>query len=202
MAFRFDKLTLKAQEAVSKAQDVAKTHGNQRLEPIHLLIGLLDPDQAVVRSLLSQLGTNPAQILKAAQAGLDALPKVSGGNGDLKLGGELNSVFDAAQAEADRLKDEYVAVEHLLLGLSKAKGRAQELLGALGVTENDILQGLQRVRGGQRVTDQSPEDKYQALEKYGRDLVVAASQGKMDPVIGRDAEIRRVIQVLSPSDQE
>ena len=197
MAFRFDKLTLKAQEAVNKAQDVAKTHGNQRLEPIHLLIGLLDPDQAVVRSLLSQLGTNPAQILKAAQAGLDALPKVSGGNSDLKLGGELNSVFDAAQAEADRLKDEYVAVEHLLLGLTKVKGRAQELLSAVGVHDKDVLQAMQKVRGNQRVTDQNAEDKYQALEKYGRDLVAAARLGKMDPVIGRDSEIRRVVQVLS-----
>ncbi len=197
MAFRFDKLTLKSQEAVNKAQDVAKARGHQRLEPIHLLIGLLDPEQAVVRSLLSQLGTNPAQILRAAEAGLEALPKVSGGSGDLKLGGELNSVLDAAQGEADRLKDEFVSVEHLLLGLTKVKNRVQDLLSAVGVNEKDVIQAMQKVRGGQRVTDQNPEDKYQALEKYGRDLVAAARAGKMDPVIGRDSEIRRVVQVLS-----
>ena len=197
MAFRPDKLTLKSQEAVDKAQDAARQHGNQRLEPIHLLVGLLDPDQSVVRSLLSQLGANPAQILKAAEAGLDSLPKVSGGSGDIKLGGDLNSVFDTAQAEADRLKDEYVSVEHLLLGLAKVKGRVQELLSAVGVNDKDVLQAMQKVRGGQRVTDQSAEDKYQALEKYGRDLVAIARAGKMDPVIGRDAEVRRVVQVLS-----
>ena len=195
MAFRPDKLTLKSQEAFTKAQDVAMQFGNQRLEPMHLLVALLDPDQAVVRSLLSQLGATPAQLLRAAEAGIESLPKVSGG--DLKLGGELNQVLDAAQAEADRLKDEYVSVEHLLLGLAKVKGKAQEILLAVGVNDKDILQAMQKVRGGQRVTDQSPEDKYQALEKYGRDLVVAARAGKMDPVIGRDSEIRRVVQVLS-----
>ncbi len=195
MAFRFEKLTLKSQEALRRAQEVAQEHGHQRLEPMHLLVALLDPDQAVVRSLLSQLGANPAQILKAAEAGLDSFPKVSGG--DLKLGGEMNQVFDAAQAEADRLKDDYVSVEHLLLGLTKVKGRVQDILSAVGVNEKDILQAMQKVRGSQRVTDQNPEDKYQALEKYGRDLVAIARSGKMDPVIGRDAEIRRVVQVLS-----
>ncbi|MEO6811031.1 MAG: AAA family ATPase, partial [Isosphaeraceae bacterium] len=109
----------------------------------------------------------------------------------------LSRVFDEAQAQADRMKDEYVSVEHLLLGLAKVKSRAQDLLAALGVTEKDVLQALQRVRGNQRVTDQTPEDKYQALERYGRDLVELARQGKMDPVIGRDSEIRRVVQVLS-----
>ncbi len=195
MAFRFDKLTLKSQEAVNKAQDVARQHGNQRLEPMHLLVALLDPDQAVVRSLLSQLGANPAQILRAAEAGIESLPKVQGG--DLKLGGELNQVLDAAQTEADRLKDEFVSVEHLLLGLVKIKGKAQDVLSAVGVNEKDVIQAMAKVRGGQRVTDQSPEDKYQALEKYGRDLVAMARLGKMDPVIGRDSEIRRVVQVLS-----
>src|SRR4051794_9510773 len=195
MAFRFEKLTLKSQEAVQKAQDVARERGHQRLEPMHLLVALLDPDQSVVRSLLSQLGANPAQILRAAETGLESLPKVEGG--DLKLGGELNQVLDTAQAEADRLKDEFVSVEHLMLGLTKVKSRAQDVLSAVGVNEKDILQALQKVRGGQRVTDQNAEDKYQALEKYGRDLVELARNGKMDPVIGRDSEIRRVVQVLS-----
>src|SRR5262249_13372079 len=110
---------------------------------------------------------------------------------------ELSQVFDAAQAEAERMKDQYVSVEHLLLGLAKVKTRAQTLLGALGIGEKEVLSALQKVRGGQRGTDQTPEDKYQALERYGRDLVELARNGKMDPVIGRDTEIRRVVQVLS-----
>ncbi|SIO64977.1 ATP-dependent Clp protease ATP-binding subunit ClpB [Singulisphaera sp. GP187] len=195
MAFRFEKLTLKSQEAVQRAQELAKERGHQRLEPMHLLAALLDPDQAVIRSLLTQLGVNPGQLLKATGEGLNALPKVSGG--ETTLGPDLSRVFDVAQEEADRMKDEFVSVEHLLLGLIKVKGKAQSLLEAMGITEKDILQALQKVRGGQRVTDQNPDDKYQALEKYGRDLVELARKGKMDPVIGRDAEIRRVVQVLS-----
>ena len=134
-------------------------------------------------------------MLKAAEEGLNALPKVTGG--EQSLGPDLAPVLDAAQAEADRMKDQYVSVEHLLLGLVKVKSRAQQLLDALGVNEKEILQVLQKVRGGQTVTDQNPDDKYQALERYGRDLVELARKGKMDPVIGRDSEIRRVIQVLS-----
>src|SRR5205085_3574408 len=114
---------------------------------------------------LTQLGVNPAQVLRAAEEGLNALPKVSGG--EMTLGPDLNRVFDQAQAEAERLKDQYVSVEHLLLALTKVKSRAQDVLAALGVTEQEILRALQKVRGGQRVTDQNPEDKYQALERYG-----------------------------------
>jgi ATP-dependent Clp protease ATP-binding subunit ClpB len=195
MPFRFDQLTLKSQEAVQQAQSLARERGHQRLEPMHLLAALLHPDQQVVRSLLTQLGVNPAQILKAAEEGLNALPKVTGG--EQTISPELNQVFEAAATEAERLKDQYVSVEHLLLALVKVKSRVQTLLGALGITEKEVLQGLQKVRGGQRVTDQNPEDKYQALERYGRDLVELARKGKMDPVIGRDSEIRRVVQVLS-----
>ena len=195
MAFRFEKLTLKSQEAVQKAQAVAQERGHQRLMPMHLLAALLDPDQTVVRSILEQLGVNASQVRKAAEQGLDSLPKVSGG--ETTMSPELGQVFEAAQAEADRMKDQYVSVEHLVLGLCRVKGRAQELLAALGVTEQDILKALQKVRGGQTVTDQNPEEKYQALERYGRDLVELARSGKIDPVIGRDSEIRRVVQVLS-----
>ena len=195
MAYRFDKLTLKSQEALQGAQSIAQERGHQRLEPMHLLASLLNPDQSVIRSLLSQLGVNPAQILKAAEEGLNSLPKVSGG--DITLGSDLSRVLELAQAEADRLKDDYVSVEMLLLALTKVKGKAQGLLEAVGVNEKDVLQALQKVRGGQRVNTQNPDDKYQALEKYGRDLVEIARLGKMDPVIGRDAEIRRVVQVLS-----
>ncbi|MEW4568444.1 ATP-dependent chaperone ClpB [Tautonia sp. JC769] len=195
MAMRFEKLTLKSQEAVQQAQGIAREHGHQRLVPMHLLAALLDPDQAVITSILQHLGVSPAQLKKAVDQGLAALPKVSGG--DQTLSPELAQAFDAAQAEADRMKDQYVSVEHLLIGLCKVKSRAQEVLAALGVTEEDVLKSLQNVRGGQAVTDPNPEDKYQALERYGRDLVELARQGKIDPVIGRDSEIRRVVQVLS-----
>jgi ATP-dependent Clp protease ATP-binding subunit ClpB len=195
MPFRFEQLTLKSQEAVQNAQSLARDRGHQRIEPMHLLAALLDADQQVVRSLLTQLGVNPAQILKAAEEGLNSLPKVSGG--EQTISPELSHVLETAQTEAERMKDEYVSVEHLLLALLKVKNRAKTLLEALGIGEKDILQALQKVRGGQRVTDQSPEQKYQALERYGRDLVEIARNGKMDPVIGRDSEIRRVMQVLS-----
>src|SRR4051794_9499008 len=125
MAFRMDKLTLKSQEAVQRAQEVAQERGHQRLEPMHLLVALLDGEQPVVRSLLGQLGVNPAQILRAAEEGLNALPKVSGG--ETTVGPDLAKVLDAAQAEADRMKDQYVSVEHLLLGLTKVKSKANDL---------------------------------------------------------------------------
>ncbi len=195
MAFQYEKLTLKSQEAVQGAQQLAKERGHQRLEPMHLLASLLDPGQTVVRALLVQLGVNPAQILKAAEEGLNSLPKVSGG--DATIGSDLGRVFDTAQAEADRMKDQFVSVEHLLLALAKVKSKAGELLSALGLNEKGLLPALQKVRGSQKVTDQNPDDKYQALEKYGCDLVELARRGKMDPVIGRDSEIRRVVQVLS-----
>jgi ATP-dependent Clp protease ATP-binding subunit ClpB len=195
MAFRFDQLTLRSQEAVQEAQNLARDRGHQRIEPLHLLAALLHADQQVVRSLLAQLGVNPAQIKKAAEEGLNVLPKVTGGESTISP--ELGQVLESAQTESARMKDQYVSVEHLLLALLKVKSRAQTLLEALGITEKEVLQSLQKVRGGQQVTDQSPEDKYQALERYGRDLVEIARSGKMDPVIGRDAEIRRVMQVLS-----
>ena len=195
MAFRFDQLTLKSQEAVQQAQNLARERGHQRLEPMHLLAALLDPEQTVTRALLGQLGVNPGQVLRAAEEGLGVLPKVTGG--ETTMGPDLSRVLEQSADEAGRMKDQFVSVEHLLLGLTKVKSKAQELLAALGVSEKALLQALQKVRGGQQVTDQNPEDKYQALEKYGRDLVELARRGKMDPVIGRDSEIRRVVQVLS-----
>ncbi len=195
MAFRFEKLTHKGQEAVQRAQEIARERGNQKIEPIHLLTALLDDEQTVVRALLGQLGVAPDTIRRAAMQGLEALPKVSGG--DMSIGSDLSRVFEEAAVEAERLKDEFVSVEHLLLALTKAKSRAQDLLNAVGVKSDAVLQAMAKVRGAQRVTDQGAEDKYQALEKYGRDLVELARNGKMDPVIGRDAEIRRVTQVLS-----
>ncbi len=157
MAFRFDKLTLKSQEAVQKAQDLARERGHQRLEPMHLLVALLDPDQAVVRALLMQFGVKPEQILRAAEEGLEALPKVTGG--ETTLGPELDRVFDAAQDEADRMKDQYVSVEHLLLGLTRVKSRAQDVLAAVGVTDKDAPPGTPE--GARRAARHGPEPRGQ-----------------------------------------
>jgi ATP-dependent Clp protease ATP-binding subunit ClpB len=195
MPFSFDKLTVKSQEALRQAQALAEASSHQKIDPMHLLAALTDPDQTVSRSILSQLGANPQQIRRAAEEGFKSLPRVQGG--EITIGADLKRVLDAAAAEADRMKDQYVSVEHLLLGLVKTPGKVRDLLAAVGVDEKGLLQSLQKVRGGQNVTDQNPEDKYQALERYGRDLVELARQGKMDPVIGRDSEVRRVIQVLS-----
>ena len=195
MAFRFEQLTHKSQEAIQRTQEIAKENGNQRLEPMHLLAALLEPTPSVSRAILEKLGVNPGQIQKAAAEGIKALPKVSGG--ELTLGPELSKVLDTASDEAKKMGDDFVSIEHLMLGLVKVPTKAQGLLTALGVNEQAILNSLKEVRGSQRVTDQSPEEKYQALEKYGRDLVELARKGKIDPVIGRDSEIRRVVQVLS-----
>jgi ATP-dependent Clp protease ATP-binding subunit ClpB len=195
MAFRPDKLTLKSQEVVQKAQELASERGHQRIEPMHLLAALLDANQPVVRDLIKQLGVDPDRIARAADQGLASLPKVTGG--EMHPSPDLGKVLETAQAEAEAMGDEYITVEHLLLALTKVKGKAQELLGALGVGEKDVRQAVPKLRGGRKVTDQNPEDKYKALEKYGRDLVELARKSKMDPVIGRDAEIRRVVQILS-----
>ena len=195
MAFRFEQLTIKSQEAVQNAQSLARDRGNQRVEPMHLLITLLSPEQTTILAILQKLGVTSVRLLKAAEEGLNALPKVTGG--EQAISPDLGRVFDTAEAESRRMGDQFISVEHLLLGLTKAPSKAQELLGALGVTEKELFTALQSVRGDRKVTDQNPDDKYQALERYGRDLVELARKGKMDPVIGRDSEIRRVMQVLS-----
>ena len=197
MAFRFDKLTVKSQEAVQHAQSEAENLGHQQLLPLHLLKALLADEQGIVRPLLQKIGVKIPQLESMVAGELNRLPKVSGGAAQVGASREVLQVFDAATQAADQMKDQFVSVEHLLLGLTKVKDAAQRLLELNGIAEKDILTGLQSVRGSQQVTDQSPEDKYQALEKYGKDLVELARQGKIDPVIGRDTEIRRVIQVLS-----
>ena len=195
MAFRFEQLTHKAQEAIQRTQELARENGNQRLEPMHLMLALLEPSPSIARAILEKLGVNSNQIQKAAEEGIKVLPKVSGG--DQALGPELSKVLDTASDEAKKMGDDFVSIEHIMLGLAKVPGKAQSVLNALGVTEKSILNSLKEVRGSHRVTDQSPEVKYQALEKYARDLVELARKGKIDPVIGRDSEIRRVVQVLS-----
>ncbi|MEX0612029.1 MAG: Clp protease N-terminal domain-containing protein, partial [Pirellulales bacterium] len=196
MAFRFEKLTIKAQEAVARAQELAADAGNPQIEPVHLLASLLREDEGIVRPVLEKVGANVRQLEAIVEAELKHLPRSSGGSPP-GIGAQLSRVLDAAQSEADTMKDEFVSTEHLLLALAGTPSKAQEVLQLNAITKDKILGALQTVRGSARVTDQSPEGKYQALEKYGIDLTERARQGKLDPVIGRDQEIRRVIQVLS-----
>lgn len=195
MAFRPDKLTVKAQEAVQAAQQLAESQGNPQLVPLHLLKALLDEQQGIVRPLLEKIGIRVPQLRTIVDADIAKLPRGSGG----QVGGSqaVMQVLEKATQQADTMKDAFVSTEHLLLALTQVDDQAQRVLKLNGVGETDVLNGLKSVRGSQQVTDQNPEEKYQALEKYGKDLVALARQGKIDPVIGRDQEIRRVIQVLS-----
>jgi ATP-dependent Clp protease ATP-binding subunit ClpB len=194
-----DRFTIKSQEALQAAQRLADERRNPQTTPEHLLAVLLEQDAGVVAPVLRKLGTAPEAVRQALNPALDALPKLSGPtSGEPAAGsGELGQILRAAETEMRELKDEYVSTEHLVLALAKHPGKAGEALRANGATHEQLLKALSEVRGSHRVTDQNPEDKIQALEKYGRDLTDAAAQGKLDPVIGRDDEIRRVIQVLS-----
>jgi ATP-dependent Clp protease ATP-binding subunit ClpB len=192
-----DKLTIKSQEALERAQRVARDHGHQELRPEHLLAALLEDAEGTVAAVLGKLGVQRATLVQQTEAALAGLPRVSGGS--MYAGEALRAVLERAASEADRLKDEYVSVEHLLMALASpgSPGPAQQLLQRAGVTSEALYKALADVRGGQRVTDESPEDKYQALARFSRDLTASARSGKLDPVIGRDDEIRRVIQVLA-----
>jgi ATP-dependent Clp protease ATP-binding subunit ClpB len=196
MPFRFDKFTIKAQEAVQAAVELAGERGNPQVTPIHLLHSLVAEREGIVRPLLEKIGVDRPQLERILEAELSHLSKVSGGS-QPQPDQELMKVFEAATAESLAMKDEFVSTDHLLLALAKAPSKAKNVLQLAAVSEKDLLAGLQAVRGRSRVTDQNPEEKFQALEKYGIDLTQRAGQGKLDPVIGRDAEIRRVIQVLS-----
>jgi ATP-dependent Clp protease ATP-binding subunit ClpB len=196
MAFRFDKLTLKAQEAVTRAQELAADRGHAQIDPLHLLAALLSESDGIVLPILERIGVNRGQLEKIIQAELGHFARVSGG-APPQAGRELNQVLEVAQREADTMKDEFVSTEHLLLALAKVESKAKNVLKLNAITEKDLLKVLQTVRGSTRVTDQNPEEKFQALQRYGIDLVDRARQGKLDPVIGRDQEIRRVMQVLS-----
>jgi ATP-dependent Clp protease ATP-binding subunit ClpB len=197
MAIRFDKLTVKAQEAIQRAQQLTEDRSHQQMVSLHLLRALLDEQQGVVRPLFQKIGASPDQIGQATDAEMARIPKVTGAGIQVGLGQELMQVVDAAQKQADLMKDQFLSTEHLLIGLIQVDSDAKKVLNLHGVGEHDILESLKSIRGGQTINDQSPEEKYQALEKYGIDLVEQARQGKIDPVIGRDTEIRRVIQVLS-----
>ncbi len=193
----FERFTQKSREAVDRAQRLAREHAHQELRPEHLLAALAAEEGGTVQAVLQKLGVRPADLAAHAAEALRALPRVQGGSP--WLGEALRSVFERAEAEAERLQDEFTSVEHLLFALADAAhpGGAQRALARAGVTQEALLRALTDVRGGQRVTDDAPEDKYQALAKYGRDLTAAARAGRLDPVIGRDDEIRRVVQVLA-----
>jgi ATP-dependent Clp protease ATP-binding subunit ClpB len=197
MATRFDKYTVKAQEALQTTQEVASRHGNQQMEPVHLLLALVEQTDGIVPAILSRLGVAPAAVATEAERSIEALPKV-GGTSDFYLSPSLKQLLDDAAKETEQFKDEYVSTEHLFLSLAKRSGDpAARILSRLGVTRDAILKALISVRGSQRVTDQNPESKFQALERFARDLTDLARRGKLDPVIGRDEEVRRVVQVLS-----
>jgi ATP-dependent Clp protease ATP-binding subunit ClpB len=197
MAIKWDKLTVKSQEAVQAASEHASENGNPEVLPLHLMAALLEDREGVVLPVLEKIGVPVEQLLSGVNSAIAKLPKVQGG-GQPGMSAALQKVLEQGFKEAENFKDEFCSTEHLLLALSKAKNDPVQLaLAALGGTHEAILKALSAVRGSQRVTDQNPEGKFQALEKYAKDLTELARRGKLDPVIGRDEEIRRVVQVLS-----
>jgi ATP-dependent Clp protease ATP-binding subunit ClpB len=195
---RFDKMTFKSQEAVQEAQGLAETRGHQQIEPVHLALALLNQSEGVVRPILQKLGVQPNALSNEIEKQLDNLPQVQGGGMQSYTGTDLKKVFDIALAEAEKMHDDYLSTEHLLLAILALKDNpAAKVFSAQEVNRDLVFEALKEIRGYQRVTDPNPEDKYQALEKFARDLTDLARQGKLDPVIGRDDEIRRIIQILS-----
>src|SRR6195256_351560 len=194
---RIDRYTQKMQEALQGAQDFATQWQSPEIGNEHFLLALLDQAEGVTRPLLEKIGVSADALRSRLEADLAGRPKVSGGVSDLRISNDLRRTLDSAEKEMSKLKDEYVSAEHYLLALAGENNPAAKALKDLGATRDKIMQGLQQVRGSQRVTDQNPEGKYQTLEKYGRDLTQLARRGKIDPVIGRDNEIRRVMQVLA-----
>ncbi|MGZ4787703.1 MAG: ATP-dependent chaperone ClpB [Terriglobales bacterium] len=197
MAIRWEKLTVKAQEAIQRAVELASQHGNPEVLPTHIIAALLEDQEGIVVPVLEKVGAGPQALLAQFLQSIERLPKVSGAAAQAGLSSTAQKLLDQAFKEADNFKDEYVSTEHLLLAAAKAGGEVQQILVRAGATYDAILRALTTVRGNQRVTDQSPEGKFQALERYARDLTELARRGKLDPVIGRDEEIRRVIQVLA-----
>jgi len=194
---RPDKFTQKMQEALQAAQDLAVQFNQQEITNEHFLLALLDQSEGVTRPLLEKLAVLVADLRGRLTQEIEQRPKIQGGTYDQRLGNDLRATIDAAEEEMAKLKDEFLSAEHYLLALTDSKASAAKLLKEFGVTRDKLMQALQQIRGSQRVTDQNPEGKYQTLEKYGRDLTEMARRGKIDPVICRDNEIRRVMQVLS-----
>jgi ATP-dependent Clp protease ATP-binding subunit ClpB len=196
---RFDKFTIKSQELIQNAQSLASSKNHQQIEPEHLLSTMLKETEGIARAMLDKLGVSTNDISRELSNAIDKLPKVSGSTvGDAYISPRTKGVLDAAFSEAAKMKDQYVSIEHIFLAISDEKsGKAAEILKGKGVTRESILKVLMDIRGSQRITDPNPEEKYQALDKFSRNLTDLARLGKLDPVIGRDDEIRRIVQVLS-----
>ncbi|MBE9551266.1 MAG: AAA family ATPase, partial [Proteobacteria bacterium] len=196
---RFDKFTLKSQELIGKAQELTSTLGNQQIETGHFLAVMLEEPEGITRSILRKLDASPDTIANEVRAVLDKTPKISGaGAQEAYFSQQAKGMLDKAFSEASSMKDEYVSIEHILITIVQDKeSEAARILTRHGVTRDAILKVLVDIRGTQRITDPNPEDKYQALEKYSRDFTELARSGKLDPVIGRDEEVRRIAQVLS-----
>ena len=190
-----EKYTRKSQEAITAAQRLAQDHNHQSIEPVHMLLALLQQDQGVVPAIVTKVSGSSFALRDELKVELDQRSKVSGSNMDVGLSRPAADVLQAAERYAKGMQDDYVSTEHILLGL--ADSPESKRLAQYGLTKDAILSALKTIRGSQRVASQDPESTYQALEKYGRDLTAMARQGKLDPVIGRDEEIRRVIQILS-----
>ena len=193
---RFDRFTIRGQEAVQAAIAVAEKNGNQQVEPEHVLSAMLEQKEGVVRPILGKIGVNLPPILTELQASIDKLPKVTGGQ--QYFSSRTNTIFQDVQKIAEKMEDEYISTEHLLIAIAAEKeGDAGRILRSNGVTSEDLEKVITDMRGGSRITDQNAEENFQALEKYAQDLTERARKGKLDPVIGRDEEIRRTIQILS-----
>lgn len=194
---RFDKFTIKSQELIQNAQALALQNQNQQIEPAHVLASMLKEPESIAKSIFRKLGTSPGTIAKEAVLAIDKLPKVSGIS-EVYISKTLQSVLDSAFTEASNMKDQYVSIEHILLAFADEKaGQASVIFKKYNINRESILKVLMDIRGGQTITDQNPEEKYQALDKFSRDLTDLARLGRLDPVIGRDEEIRRIVQVLS-----
>ncbi|HJX25917.1 MAG TPA: Clp protease N-terminal domain-containing protein, partial [Chthoniobacterales bacterium] len=193
---RFDRFTQKMQEAVQAAQSFASQSHHNEITNEHFLISLLDQTDGVTRPLLEKMGVSAVNLHASLNTDLERRPQIHGSAVEVMISHELRNVLDASEEEMSKLRDEFISAEHYLLALTGANVPAAKLLQQFGVTRDNLMQALQQVRGSQRVTDQNPEGRYQTLEKYGRDLTEQARRGKIDPVIGRDNEIRRVMQIL------
>ena len=195
---RQDKWTIKAQESLQQAMDYASERNNQQIEPEHLLVALLTQEEGVVGEIVNQIGVNQSSLISKVKKLVDNLPKVSGSNTNSYLSNACAQVIEQAEKESKRMQDEFTSTEHFFIALSSDRNtKCGNILSSFGITPEKIYKVLTDIRGNQRITDQNPEDKYQALKRYAKNLTDLAKKGKLDPVIGRDDEIRRVIQVLS-----
>jgi ATP-dependent Clp protease ATP-binding subunit ClpB len=195
---RFDKYTQKAQSAILEAQTLAEQYNHATLDPEHLLLALMRQKGGVVPSLLGRMNVDMAVLDRTVEQMLSSKAQVSGGGMQVSMSRETNNILREAESIAGNMKDEYISTEHMLMAMASQTGKVRDILARNNIDYNAILQALASVRGRQRVTSDNPEVKYEALAKYGRDLTADARKGKLDPVIGRDEEVRRTVQILSP----